>query len=522
MPISSYVNRKTKFGYFKIGSFTLFSVLFVVGTNTTIKGQKGTSSNVQAQASGTLNCINSSVRLTGSSDNQNMTYRWEGPNGYLTTAKESVTSVPGTYNLTATDPASRKTYKASVTVSFDTVAPTGVSADVSGEITCRDTVVILKGSSSTIGVTYLWEGPQGFSSKGKESITASPGYYRLKVTNETNGCSSLASVQVGKNIEKPKEVEASVSGILTCKTTDVTLKGTSSTAKVKYVWSGPDLSAESGTVNVVAPGEYRLKVTNADNGCSVEARVKVKQDNAVPKDVIVTATDTLNCKTRTVTVKAASGADAMAFAWEGPDEFTFNQKSFDTYKPGNYTVTITDQGNGCSTKRNIQVVQDTVRPNDVNLTASGTLTCLTKKIILTGKSQLSSLSYNWSGPDNFISKSETPQVSKPGSYQAMITNTANGCSAAKSITVFQDTLSPEAVSAKVVDTLNCSIKSARLTSSCDTKNVAFKWTGPNNFSGQGQSQKASIPGKYTLTVTNPLNGCSSTASTIVVKKECAD
>lgn len=522
MPISSYVNRKTNSGYFRIGRFVLISVLIFIGTNTNIIGQERTSFNVHAKVSGMLNCINSSVRLTGSSDNKNMVYRWEGPDGYLATAKESVTSIPGTYNLTATDPASGKTYKSSVTVSFDTVAPAGVTAGVSGKITCRDSIVSLKGSSSTEGVDYRWEGPLGFSSKAREPMTAIPGFYRLKVTDPANGCTSAAKVQVGKNIEKPKEVDASASGTLTCKTTGVTLKGTSSTGNVKYAWSGPDLTAGSPRVNVAAPGEYKLKVTNPDNGCSVEAKVNVKQNIIVPKDVIVVAADTLDCRMRTVNVKAISGSEAMSYAWKGPDNFISNEKSFNTYKPGNYSVKITDPGNGCSIKREVQVVQDTARPEDVQLAASGKLTCLNKKIILTGKSQLSSLSYNWSGPDNFISDSPAPEVNDPGKYQAIITNNVNGCSSKRSITVSRDTLSPSAVSAEAADTLSCSVKSVKLNGSCKTSHMVFKWTGPNNFSGKGQSQKTSFPGSYTLTVLNPLNGCSSTANAIVVKKECAD
>ena len=38
------------------------------------------------------------------------------------------------------------------------------------------------------------------------------------------------------------------------------------------------------------------------------------------------------------------------------------------------------------------------------------------------------------------------------------------------------------------------------------------WTGPNNFTSNLQNPSVSVPGTYTLKVTNPANGCTTTAT----------
>jgi hypothetical protein len=518
-----YITKKTIYRCFTIPGSILTCIFFLtVGTNVPVSGQEAALSGIRASVSGTLNCMNPSVKLIGSSGNENMVYRWEGPNGYIATAKESITTIPGNYTLVVVDPATGKTATSGIIVRFDTTAPAGVTAEVTGDITCRDTLVTLKGKSSTTGVVYFWEGPHGFSSKEKEPITSVPGFYRLAVTNPVNGCSSVANVNIKKNTEKPKEISATVSGTLTCKTKSVTLKATSSTGKVAYDWSGPDFTAESAQVNVVAPGEYKVTVTNPVNGCSSEVKVIVEQDTDPPENVIVTNPDTLNCMKNIVIVKASSGSGAMIYAWEGPKHFSSDEASFETCIPGSYTLTVTNPANGCSTKRKVQVVQDTVFPDDVTLITSGTLTCKTKMITLSGKSNLPGLTYDWSGPDNFISKFLIPEVNVPGKYQATITNTRNGCSTTKSIIVSQDTLAPTVISAKASDTLNCSVKEVKLIGFSGTKDVIFKWTGPQDFSMTGQTVTTSYPGRYILIVKNPLNGCISEVSTNVIEKECAD
>lgn len=503
-------------------TFMLCGVLVISFMGLTVFGQKESTSEVMAKVSGTLNCVNSSVKLIGSSNHKGATFKWKGPGGYFSTAKESVTTIPGSYTLSVIDPESGKTATAEVVVHFDTIPPTDVAADVSGDITCRDTLVTLKGRSSDKGMKYNWAGPMGFSAKKENTVTAVPGFYRLTVTNPSNGCTSVASTHVRKNTEKPKGVSASGMGILTCKVTSLALKGTSSTKNVTYSWTGPDFKAATASANIVSPGDYVLKVTDPVNGCSVVSKMKVKQDIVPPKGLKTTVPDTLTCRKKMVMVKASSAVNSPVYDWEGPNNFSSSENSFTTYTPGKYTVKLTDPNNGCSVKKQVNVLQDTAKPNNITLKSSGTINCKTKKVRLSGNPHIPYLVYDWKGPGNFVSRSITPQVSMPGIYIATITNSHNGCSGKRSVTVSSNTTAPSGITARASDTLKCSVNTVKLMGTSDIKNATFQWSGPNNFSATGQNSKTSSPGKYKLTVTNPLNGCTSTKNAIVIEVKCAE
>src|SRR6185295_19919557 len=59
--------------------------------------------------------------------------------------------------------------------------------------------------------------------------------------------------------------------------------------------------------------------------------------------------------------------------------------------------------------------------------------------------------------------------------------------------------------------LTCSVTSVTLNASSLTPNVTYAWSG----GGSASSKTVSAPGNYSVTVTDPANGCSASTSTIV-------
>jgi hypothetical protein len=65
-----------------------------------------------------------------------------------------------------------------------------------GTIDASHPTVQLKGHSIISGVTYLWTGPNGFTSSLKKPIVSVPGLYTLTVTNPQTGCTNSITVEV--------------------------------------------------------------------------------------------------------------------------------------------------------------------------------------------------------------------------------------------------------------------------------------------------------------------------------------
>ena len=474
---------------------------------------------IKASASGNLNCINTLVTLNCSSDNAGVSYKWSGPNGYVSTAPNPATNIPGVYTISVTNPATNTISTAKVTVALDTAAPAGVTATASSILTCKDTLITLTGSSTTKDVSYSWQGPEGFISSQKNTAISVPGIYLLTVTNPVNGCSAKANVTAIQNIKPPEDVNATVSGALTCKIKSVTLNGMSSTKGVNYAWKGAGSSAKSKTFDATAPGIYELEVTNPLNGCKSEAKVTVHQRTS-PPEITVAKPDTLTCKTGTVKLTASSATSGTVFEWSGPDNIVSSGQALTTGIPGTYRLKVINPENECTASKEITVIQDTAPPKKVEIVSSGMITCSADKVSLTCSSADAGISCNWTGPEGFKSSLVSTKVSKKGTYYVEAVKKSNGCRVTESIVVSENTSPPEGVEATSSGKISCETPKVKITGKSTTDKVTFAWTGPDGFKSDLQEPVTSKPGNYTLTVTDPANKCKAETSVTVAGETC--
>jgi hypothetical protein len=81
--------------------------------------------------------------------------------------------------------------------------------------------------------------------------------------------------------------------------------------------------------------------------------------------------------------------------------------------------------------------------------------------------------------------------------------------------ITQNTTVPGGVSATVNQQLTCNNASVKLTGNSTTTGVTYAWTGPNNFTSSSQVTTTTVGGTYSLTATDPTNGCSFTTAITV-------
>ena len=137
------------------------------------------------------------------------------------------------------------------------------------------------------------------------------------------------------------------------------------------------------------------------------------------------------------------------------------------------------------------------------------LTCTMNSVVLNASSTTSGVTYSWAGP-GIVSGGSTANVTvnAPGTYT--VTVNSNGCTATDQAVVSTNYTVPNA-NAGSDKTLTCSTNSVQLNGSSYTSGVNFAWTGPGITNGANMATAtANLAGTYTLTVTNPINGCSAT------------
>lgn len=451
---------------------------------------------------GALTCATPSLTLAGGSPTTGVTYRWNGPNGYTSTQQNPTVSVAGNYILTTTNPTNSCTSTATAVVSPNNTAP-GASA-TGGAITCANTSVTLTGTSGTTGVSYAWSGPNNFTSNQQNPTVSAAGTYTLVVTNPANGCTSSATATVSPNNASPGASAAG--GTLTCANTSINLAGGSSTTGVNYAWSGPNnFVSTQQNPSVVVPGTYNLVVTNPANGCVSAASTTVQQNIASPG---ASATGgTITCVSPSVNLTGSSTTNGVVYAWAGPNNYTSTQQNPTVSTAGTYTLVVLNPSNGCTSTATAVVSQNNALPGAG--ASNGTLTCVNTAVSLGGTSNTTGVSYAWSGPNNYTSAQQNPSVSIAGTYTLVVTNPANSCTSTATAVISQNTVPPGASASG--GTITCASSTINLAGSSPTSGVAYAWSGPNNYTATQQNPSVTVSGTYTLVVTNPANGCTSTA-----------
>jgi hypothetical protein len=450
-------------------------------------------------ASGTLTCNQTSVTLSASGSGGVAPYSYNWPTG------SSTITAPGTYVVTVVD-ANGCSATTSISVSSNVNQPTATV--VGSSLSCSNTSVILSGSSTTSGATYAWSGPNGFASNIQYPFVSAVGNYILTVTNPTNGCTSTATATVTSNSATPNAT--ATGGNVSCAAPSLTLLGNSTTAGVFYSWTGPNGFTSSLQNPVVSNvGNYVLTVTNPTNGCSSTAIATITSSSAIPN--VLAKGGTLTCNTMSVNLVGTSTTNGVTFAWVGPNGFTSNQQNPIVNELGNYTLTVTNPGTGCTASA-IAVVNSNV--NQPGATANGgTLTCATPSLVLNANSFTTGSTFAWTGPGGFATSVTYPTVTVAGSYILTVTNPINGCSSTATALVVADVVTNPATASG--GTLTCLTTSVTLSANTGINGSNYAWSGPNGFTSNVQNPIVNAAGTYVVTVTNPNNGCTSTASAIV-------
>jgi hypothetical protein len=277
--------------------------------------------------------------------------------------------------------------------------------------------------------------------------------------------------------------------------------------------------------NVNDPGSYILTVTNTSNGCTSTASVNINEDVTNPTSLIAPPSE-LTCTMNTTALNGTGSSTGPNFTYQwttsnGTISGPTNTINTTAGSVGVYTLLVTNTTNGCTATATTTVTAD------LNIPITGfqppaTLTCVVPSVTIdaTASSSGPTFNYTWTGP-GIIGGQGTlqPTVNAPGTYQLLLVNNANQCSATLSVVVPQDIVPPLA-NAGPMSTLNCVTPTMVLNGSASTgPNFTYQWSASNGGNivsgGNTLNPTVNLAGTYTLLVTNTTNGCTSTSTTQV-------
>jgi gliding motility-associated-like protein len=376
-----------------------FSSMVIVATNPTIIGD-------------TSICDGGTLNLSSNAAAGN-TFLWTGPNGYTSTNQNiTITGInnndAGLYTLNLGGCAN---------VASNTIVNVITSPTVSGDTSICEGDTLHLVSITTIGNSYLWTGPNGFSSTSQNvsipnaSINNS-GIYTLIL----NGCISASfnsTVKISTNPAIIGDSNVCVGGTLNL--SSIAASGDT------FLWSGPNSYTSTSqnltiqAMSVINEGEYTLILSGCPNVVAKKI-VNVLTSPTVLGDTSICVGDTLRL--------ISSAAQDISFLWTGPNGYTSTKPDltildFNESLAGKYTLLI----GGCTNAATNKMVSLATGPI-LNL-GNDTIICQGSTIILNADNP--GCKYEW----NTGESSQTITIKKSGTFS--VTVTKGLCSASDDI-----------------------------------------------------------------------------------------
>jgi len=143
----------------------------------------------------------------------------------------------------------------------------------------------------------------------------------------------------------------------------------------------------------------------------------------------------VNCNEPSLTLQGLSNDPAASFLWTDPNGSTSTEQNPPGVDlPGIYTLTTMDS-TGCTATTTTSVTADFTEPDIFLLGAQ--LDCNNPTTILSGGSNTTGATFQWTGPNGFVSDTLNPEISAPGDYILTVT-APNGCTSSGTLGVSQD------------------------------------------------------------------------------------
>ncbi|MDI9339062.1 MAG: T9SS type B sorting domain-containing protein [Sediminibacterium sp.] len=482
--------------------------------------------NISISPPGALNCVTTSIVLTGTSTTGGVTYNWQPIN--VNTSTTQVNNI-GTYSLTVTDPGNGCSTNSIVTISQNTLQP-NISISQSGVLNnCTTTSVVLTGASTTGGVTYNW---QPINANTPTVQVNNTGTYSLTVVDPNNGCSSTSQVVVTST----PVFTANVSVL-----NHVNCFGLSTGAlSINYQGAGVypftitnlttnnsigNITAFPATINNLSVGSYTLLVSDS-KGCNQTLTATINQPSAL-NTVLNGNTHLCNGQSTSITSAVNGGTTPYSYQWL-PTGGNGSNLSISPNSTTIYTLIVTDN-QGCQTTASIQVVVHPIPSASImntGLTGCSPV-CTTFSLSTT---QNAGYAYNWVFTNSSTNASVTSSQYKPnlcftvpGSYNAQITITNQEmCSVTlnhnniikvypKPIADFDfDPKNPNIIESPIVNFYNQSINATSYTWHKDDQQLSTQANTSYTFDA---------PGNYNISLIANNGTCSDTIKKVIAVDE---
>lgn len=321
---------------------------------------------------------------------------------------------------------------------------------------------------------------------------------------------------------------------LSCFTPDISLTAVinPSSFPITYTWVSANTSYNGSTVLINAAGTYTITGFNTTNSFSLTQilNISISGNTFVPTVSIISSNPALSCAIPSITLLSnaftsipsnsgyTNNLPVTCSVWNGPfPQITAsNTCNYIANVPGVYTLTVTDQNNGCKNSATKIILDNTIYPL-LNSPPAFNINCPTPTVVIFPNliGSVSSNSYTWTAPAGASLgsiNSLSTIVNAPGIYTLQASNLMSSCISSVQISVAVCAPTFSITNTTGSSSITCANPSVNLLGSVANYSLgplSYIWVS-NSSTLSGASVTITNPGTYLVTSFNTSNSFSLT------------
>lgn len=445
---------------------------------------------------GQLTCFVDSALVDITVSPETTLYFVTGTAFYVENTSSFFVKMPGLYEVVATTESGCET-RDTFTIFVNDIHPV-IQINPFEPITCLNPNSRVLFESNIDGTDFEVYKEGDLLSTGISASITTPGQY-LVIGISPNLCRDTLLFTMEADTLKP-DLFISPVDTITCLRPEISLQASSTFSDVSISWPG----FQQNPLTVSSGGIYTARAVNNLNGCFTEQTVNVPELK-VFAGYQITSTK-IDCRNQEVEIRFSPESDFENIRWSTGNPVIIPDGTFfyRTSVPGWYYFDVISSEK-CVSRDSVFVAQDYDPPVITQVRATE-IDCTLPFSVLEVEISSAVDSVVWLTPGGFRLSGNSVQSDQPGRHDIRIYG-QNGCIKDTFVNVIENVKLPSYV--VVTDSLTCGKGKGILAVITSDSIVSYNWTGPEQFSASAQQVLITLPGVYTVVVTNQ-NGCRDT------------
>lgn len=457
------------------------------------------------------------IDITASAGVGEYIYAWLGPNGYTNSIEDIQDLEAGIYTVTVTDGNFCEQDASFEVLENDTIEIVGTAI---GNLCAEDTLgsIEIEVTGGFGDFTYLWTGPDGFTSNDEDIFNLASGSYTV-VATDALGCDQSAMFIIQEPLALEVIAVLSDPSCFGDMDGDIDITITGGTPDYFIEWIGPVGFSESGIgidIEELLGGEYFLTITD-DLGCVIDTSfILIDPDDLFASVDIIDASCGFDNGLVTSAVSGGTIAADYTYTWldDIPSEISTDD-NLPAVGAGAYTFIVSDD-NDCAVIIPFEV-SDSVGTIAAQITDVTCFNDMDGAINVVVEGLTGMLTIGWVGPGSYSSDQLDISELEAGDYTITVEDEAM-CTLVETYTVGtpdEITILGDALNETCPTEENGAID---ITASGGSGDLSYAWTNTGAYSSIDDDIFDLEPDTYTVLVTDTSN-CTGTADFTVLPAE---